>query len=59
MALESQKLVAVSIVLKTGFNVRAMFAQSYFALPILHNILHHFLLGNFIILSVCIFCKDV
>ena len=27
---------------KTGFNVRAMLAQSYFALPVLHNILHSF-----------------
>ena len=27
---------------KTGFNVRAMFDQYYFALPVLHNIVHIF-----------------
>ena len=42
MELESQQLVVISIVVKKGFNVRAMFAQSYFALPVLHNVLHHF-----------------
>ena len=28
---------------KNSFNFRAMFAQSYFALPVLHGILNHFL----------------
>ena len=28
------------------FNVRAVLAQSYFALPVLHNILHHLFHGN-------------
>ena len=32
---------------KTGFNVRAMFAQSYLALPVLNNILHHFFAWTF------------
>ena len=27
---------------KTGFNVRAMFAKSYFAFPVLQDILHHY-----------------
>ena len=27
---------------KSGFNDRAIFAQSYFVLPVLHNILHHY-----------------
>ena len=27
---------------KTGFNVCAMFDKYYFALPVLHNIYHHF-----------------
>ena len=26
-----------------GFNIRAMFSQSYFALPVNHNTLHNFL----------------
>ena len=41
MALESQKLVVIRIVVKEGFNVRAMFLQFHFALLVLHNILHH------------------
>ena len=32
---------------KSGFNVRAMFSQSYFSLPVLHNILNHFLTRTF------------
>ena len=32
---------------KTDFNVRAMFYQSYFSLPVLHNILHHFFAWTF------------
>ena len=42
---------------KTGFNIRAIFDQSYFALTVLNNILHHFSLGCFIISLVCLFCK--
>ena len=30
---------------KTGFNIIAMFALSYFSLPVNHNTLHHFSLG--------------
>ena len=40
---------------KNGFNVKYMFAQSYFALPVIHSILHHFLLGilaNFTCLTI-------
>ena len=41
-SLDSQQLGVIKIVKKTGFNVRATFDQSYFAPPVLHNILHHF-----------------
>ena len=42
MALDSQQLAVIMIVAKTGFNVIAMFAKSYFALPVNHNKLDHF-----------------
>ena len=44
---------------KTGFNVRSMFAQCYFALPVLNNILHIFLHGVFTILPVCLYWKEI
>ena len=42
MALDSQQLVVIRIVVKKGFNVQAMIDQYYFALPVNHNTLHHF-----------------
>ena len=35
----------MTILMKTGLKVRAMFAQYYFTLLVLHNILHHFTWG--------------
>ena len=55
MTLEYQQLVVIRIVLKTGFNVRAMFVQFYFALPVNHNTLHHLFLGHLIISPVGLF----
>ena len=46
-SLDSQQLGVIKIVKKTGFNVRATFDQSYFAPPVLHNILHHFFAWKF------------
>ena len=37
--------MVIRIVKKTVINVRAMFAQYYFALPVNYNTLHHFFLG--------------
>ena len=40
---------------KTGFDFRAMLAQYYFALPVLHNILYGGgVIGHFTILPVCL-----
>ena len=44
---------------KTDFNARDMFAQSWFALPVLHKYLHLFFPGDFIISPVCLFLKDI
>ena len=35
------------IVAKAGFNVRSMFDQYYFLLPVLHKIFHHFVSWKF------------
>ena len=42
-----KKMAVISIVLNTGLNVRVMFAQYYFALPLSHNILHLFFASTF------------
>ena len=42
-----------------GFNVRAMFSQFYFALPVNHKKLHNCFLIHFIISPVCLFCKEL
>ena len=47
MVLESQQLVVIIIVVKNRFNVRYMFDQSYFALPVHHNTLHYFFAYTF------------
>ena len=39
--------MVINIVVKKGFNVRDMFAQCYFALPVNHNTLHHFFAWKF------------
>ena len=59
MVLDSQQLVVISIVVKNSFNVRDMFAQSYFALPLNHNTLHHFFSGHFIISPVWVFKREL
>ena len=43
---------------ETGFNVRAIFARSYFTLPVLYNVLYNFY-WNFTILPVCLSWKDI
>ena len=44
---------------KKGFNVRSMLAQSYSTLPVLHNILRHFFHEDYIILSTCLYYKQI
>ena len=42
MALAPQQCMVIIIVMIEKNNVRAMFYQSYSALPVLHNIFYHF-----------------
>ena len=47
MALESKQHVYIGILARKGFNVGAMFAQTYLKLPVLHRILHHLFAWKF------------